>query len=61
MISIPNPANLLNPLLLLSIVEPYLALFDIATVSFFYFLANFLNTFIRVSDHLDIIIFWLCQ
>ena len=61
MISIPNPANLLNPLLLLSIVELYLALFDIATVSFFYFLANFLNTFIRVSDHLDIIIFWLCQ
>jgi len=34
-----NPENFLNLLLLLSIIEPCLALFDIATVSFFFFLS----------------------
>jgi len=45
MTSIPDLANFLNPLPLLSIIEPCLTLSDIATVSFFSFLANFLNTF----------------
>jgi len=38
----------------------YCSVLNIAVISFFPFLVDFLNTFIRISDYLDIIIIWLC-